>query len=54
MTYAQMTDAQLFEELEKAEQSISHWKTSTDGSYGAAWEYECKPIWEEIKRRGLQ
>ena len=51
-TLEKLNDEELISAFKSAYQSYLGWKTCTDGSDGACWEYEVKPVIEEWLRRG--
>ena len=50
---AAMTDEELIKEYKRVCQMYDWWSTSDDGSEGAFWDYEGKPVMIELEKRGI-
>ena len=53
MNYEQMNDEELLKAYDRALKVYESWRTSTDGSAGACWEYEVMPVRRELVKRRL-
>lgn len=50
---SEMTNEELIEKIKRGFWSYHLWSDATDGSSGACWDYEVKPYYEEMEKRGL-
>lgn len=53
MTLETLNNEELKKEFKRAYAYYKKWLNSTDGSDGACWEYEVKPVIEELEKRGI-
>lgn len=53
MTLEALNNEELKKEFKRAYAYYKTWLNSTDGSDGAYWEYEVKPVIEELEKRGI-
>lgn len=51
--YSKYTDAELRQAYKDRYEEYKTWWNSQDGSDGAFWDYEIRPIYEEARRRGI-
>ena len=48
-----LNNEELKKEFKRVYAYYKKWLNSTDGSDGACWEYEVKPVIEELEKRGI-
>ena len=53
MTLKTLNNEELKKEFKRVYAYYKKWLNSTDGSDGACWEYEVRPVIEELEKRGI-
>lgn len=53
INYSKYTDDQLRKAYKDRCEEYEYWRSSTDGSDGAFWDYEVMPIIREAELRGI-
>ena len=48
-----LTNEELKKEFKRVYAYYQTWSNSTDGSDGACWDYEVRPVIKELEKRGI-
>jgi len=48
-----LNNEELKQEFKRVYAYYERWLNSTDGSAGACWDYEVKPVIKELEKRGI-